>query len=117
MIIRTSALLLAAAAAISPSISSASPESASLAACAQAYAARMANPGMAAPKYHVSYMNDESSGTLSLIYAREYSFELQAKDPKTGVPMSKAICSASRAGVVTELTIEALPAAPTFAAR
>ena len=117
MNIRTSGLILAAAAAISPSISSASPESASLAACAQAFATRMTNPGMATPKYHLSYMNDDSSGTLSLIYSRAYSFELQARDPKTGVPVSKAICSASRAGVVTELTIEALPVAPKFAAR
>jgi hypothetical protein len=77
----------------------------------------MANPGMAAPKYRVSYLNEETAGTLSLIYSREYTFELQAKDPKTGVPVSKAVCSASREGVVTELTIKTLPAAPQFAAR
>lgn len=109
---------LAAMAAISPSISNAAPESASLAACAQAFAAKMANPGAPAPRYRVSYLNDASAGTLSLIYSREYTFELHAKDPKSGLVVSKATCSASREGVVTELTVMPVSAsAPQFASR
>jgi hypothetical protein len=118
MNIRTIGLSLAAVAAISPSLSSASPESASLAACAQAFATKIANPGTPAPRYRVSYLNDASAGTLSLIYSREYTFDLHAKDPKTGLIVSKATCSASREGVVTELTVTPVSiSAPQFASR
>ncbi|MGA9024776.1 MAG: hypothetical protein WB440_01855 [Steroidobacteraceae bacterium] len=117
MNIRNVVVSLAAAAAISPSISSASPESASLAACAQAFATGIASPGSAAPKYKVSYLTDGNFGNFSQIFAREFTFEMQAKDPKTGLDVATARCSASTEGVVTELAIKPLTTASRLAAR
>jgi hypothetical protein len=111
---RKVALLLAAAAALAPAISNASPERAALDACARAFASSLAAPGSAAPAFKVAYRGGQVAGSMLAFYAREYTFELRANDPKTGLPVARANCSTDARGAVTALSplpLEAEPAA------
>jgi hypothetical protein len=110
MNIRQIGLVLGLAAAVSPALALASPERASLAACAHAFAASMsAASGEPAPKFKVAELYGDT-GTIGAFYAREYTFELTAHDAKTGAAVAKATCSASRNGTVTALSVLSVPA-------
>jgi hypothetical protein len=104
MNVRTVLIAGIAAAALAPAISNASPESVSLAACAQAFAAHIVTPGAGTLKYRVAYLGETTGSALSLIYSREYTFEMQAKDRKSGMTIARGSCSARRDGVVTALS-------------
>ena len=98
-------LLLAAAsiAAIAPAISYASDETTALNACAQAFATSFATAS-GAPAFKLKY-HSESAGALADYYrGREYTFYLQARDPKTGSTLGRATCSADTNGTVIALT-------------
>src|SRR5277367_2043015 len=91
-------LLLAAIVALAPAVSNASPEKAALDACARAFASSLASPGSEAPAYKVSYRGDQSADSMFDFYTREYSFDLHVNDPKTGLPIARASCSADSRG-------------------
>jgi hypothetical protein len=101
------------AAAFSPTLALAGPEQVSLVACAHAFAASMSAASTApAPRFKVAELNGDS-GTIASFYAREFTFDLTAHDPKTGAAVAKATCSASRDGTVTSLSTQAVsPPAP-----
>jgi hypothetical protein len=110
-------LLLAAAsiAAIAPAVSHASEEeNAALTACAQAFATSLASAS-GTPTFKLKY-HSESAGALGDYYrAREYTFYLQAHDPKTGSTLARATCSTDTNGTVVALT--ATDSTPALAAR
>jgi hypothetical protein len=111
---RKVAVILAAAAALAPAISNASPERAALDACARAFASSLAAPGSAAPAFKVAYRGSQSTGSMLAFYTREYNFDLHANDPKTGLPVARASCSTDARGAViafSSLPLEAAPAA------
>jgi hypothetical protein len=109
---RKVSLILAAAAVLAPAISNASPERAALDACARAFASSLATPGTAAPTFKVAYRGSQSAGSMLAFYAREYSFDLRANDPKTGQPVARASCSTDARGAVVALSSLPLHAAP-----
>ena len=111
---RKIALLLAAAAAVAPVISNASPERAALNACARAFASSLASPGSAAPAFRVDYRRSQSPGSMLEFYTHNYVFDLHANDPKTGLPLARASCSTDTRGTViafSSMPLEAAPAA------
>jgi hypothetical protein len=108
--------LAAAAIAATPSISQAYPESAALNACARAFASSIAAPGSAAPSYKLDYRGAQAQSALANYYGREYTFNLQAHDPKTGVTLASATCSANMRGTILALTPELGSSSPTLAA-
>jgi hypothetical protein len=101
---RKVALLLAAAAALAPALSDASPERAALNACARAFASSLATPGSAAPAFKVAYRGGQLTGSMLAFYAREYTFDLRANDPKTGLALARASCSTDAGGAVVALS-------------
>ena|SRR5271163_2180823 len=105
MDIRKCTLAAAAIAAISPSISSANTESVALNACARAFASSIAAPGSAAPAYKVDYRGHAESA-LTSYYRSEYTFYLRAHDPKTGLTLARATCSADNGGKIVALRSE-----------
>ena len=112
------ALAAASIAALVPAISSAAPpEKAALNACARAFASSLAAPGAAVPAYKLAYRGDRYVGSMLEFYAREYSFDLNANDLKTGLPIARASCSTDSHGNVVSLSSIPLNSAqPTFAA-
>jgi hypothetical protein len=118
MDIRKLTLAAAASAAISPSISNADPQSVALQACARAFATSIAAPGSAAPSYKLDYRGTQAESALASYYSREYTFNLQAHDAKTGVLRATATCSTNKRGTSLALTPKPLdPSSPTLAAK
>jgi hypothetical protein len=103
MKLRNIALVAASIAALAPAISNASPEKAALNACAHAFASSLAAPGAAAPAYKVAYRDNRFAGSMLEFYAREFTFELNANDVKTGQPIARASCSTDSHGAVVSL--------------
>ncbi len=87
---------------LAPSISNASPETASVNACARAFATSIASPGTAAPSYKLTYRSN--SDGLSAYYRSQYTFDLEAHNPKTGVTVARARCSTDLHSAVIALT-------------
>ncbi len=87
---------------LTPVVSNASPEKASLQACARAFAASVAAPGAAAPSFKLDYRGGQSS-VIADFYPTEYTFTLQAHDPKSGAVVARAVCSTNSRGDVTTL--------------
>jgi hypothetical protein len=104
MNIRKIPLVVAAVAALSPALSNASPEKAALTACAQAFASSLGKPGVAAPTFKIAYRGSEIPGSMVDFYSREYSFALQAHDPKTGLTIARASCASDVRGHVVALS-------------
>jgi hypothetical protein len=116
MIIRTLLLTAASIAAICPAVSHASPENTALNACAQAFATSLAS-GSAAPTFKLKY-HKESAGTFADYYgSRKFTFDLQARDPKTGLTLARATCSVDTSGAVIALTATPLESSPSLAAQ
>jgi len=116
MIIRKLLLTAASIAAICPAVSHASTETTALNACAQAFATSLA-PGSAAPAFKLKY-HSESAGSLADYYSsRAFTFYLQARDPKTGLTLARATCSADTRGAVIALTATPPEASPSLAAQ
>jgi hypothetical protein len=103
MIIRKLLLTAASVAAICPAVSHASPENAALNACAQAFATSLAS-GSGVPAFKLKY-HAESAGALADYYgSHAFTFYLQARDPKSGLTLARATCSADTRGTVVALT-------------
>jgi hypothetical protein len=106
MILRKIALAAVTVAALSPTVSNASPERISARACASAFASSIAAAGTSAPAYKLAFRGS-AGNALSDFYPSDYSFTLEARDPKTGLPIARALCSTDSRGNVT--TISAVP--------
>ncbi len=104
MNIRKIPLTVAAIVALSPALSNASPEKTALTACAQAFAASLGKPGVAAPAFKIEYRGNEIPGSMVDFYSREYTFALQAHDPKTGLTIARASCASDVRGHVVALS-------------
>jgi hypothetical protein len=100
MTLSKSAAALITVAALSPAISHASPERASVNACAAAFAASLAAPGAKVPGYKIDY-RPTSESSLSIFFPSEFTFTLEARDPKTGLAIGRASCSVNSRGAVT----------------
>jgi len=107
---RTIALAVASIAALSPAISNASPEKASAKACANAFAASLAAPGSSVP-YKFAYRGGTTT-TLADFYPSEFTFTLEAHDPKSGAAIARAVCSTDFRGAVTTIAAVPLNATP-----
>jgi hypothetical protein len=115
MLIRKLLLATVSVAAISPAISYASPENAALKACAKAFASSL-GAGSTAPAFKLVY-NSQSVGALADYYsAKDFTFFLMARDPKTGSTLARATCSADTSGMVIALTATPLETPPALAA-
>jgi hypothetical protein len=113
-------LLLGAAtiAVLSPALSFASPENAALGACTRAFAASMASPGSSAPAFKVQYRNGQARSAIAEYYSNhEFTFYLQANDPKTGATLARATCTADSRGIQAALSAAPLASETTLAAR
>jgi len=97
------ALAVVTIATLVPVVSNASPEKASLKACARAFASTIAAPGAPAPAFKLAY-HDASGSILADFYPTEYTFTLEAHDPKSGVAVARALCSTDSHGEVTALS-------------
>jgi hypothetical protein len=106
MILRKVALAAVTIAALSPTISNASPERISAKACASAFASSIAAPGASTPAYKLAFRGTTGSA-LADFYPSDFTFTLEARDPKTGQPFARAVCSTDHRGNVT--TISAVP--------
>jgi hypothetical protein len=102
MQIRMFLLTGAAIAAISPAAANASPERVALNACANALASNVAAAG-GATTYQVKYQHS-ASGPLEDYYSHQYTFYLEARNGKSGAPLARATCSATRNGSITAFT-------------
>jgi hypothetical protein len=90
-----------------PALSQATPERNALNACARAFASSLASPGAAVPAFRVAYHGNQIGGSLLEFYTHEYTFDLHANDPKTGVAIARASCSTDSRGAV--LTLSPVP--------
>ena len=116
MIIRKLLLTAASIAAICPAISQASPENTALNACAQAFATSLAS-GSGTPTFKLKY-HSESAGPVADYYnSGEFTFYLQAHDPKSGLTLARATCSADTRGAVIALTATPPETSPSLAAQ
>ena len=105
MNIRTFLLSVASTAAILPHVSHASAENAALNACARAFAASMAPAGSSAPAFKLKRSSSQAGSAIGDYYsAHEYTFELQAHNPKTGLILARATCTADTSGTHVALT-------------
>jgi hypothetical protein len=111
-------LLLAAAsiAAIAPAVAFASTENTALKACAQAFATSLASAS-GAPAFKLKYHSEPGSAIGDYYQGHEYTFYLQAHDPKTGATLARATCSANTNGTVLALTATPAESSPALAAR
>lgn len=106
MILRKVALAVVTIATLSPAVSNASPERTSAQACASAFASSIAAPGADTPAYRLAFRGT-AGGALADFYPTDFTFTLEARDPKTHLPIARAVCSTNHRGVVT--TISAVP--------
>jgi hypothetical protein len=103
MIFRKAALAVVTIAAFSPAISNASPERTSAKACANAFASSIAAPGAGAAAYKLAFHGTTGS-ILADFYPSDFTFTLEARDPKSGLPIARAVCSTNYHGVVTAIS-------------
>jgi hypothetical protein len=111
MIIRKSALAAVTIAVLSPVIANATPQKASVQACARAFATSLAAPGASAPAYKLAYRGGVAS-SLSDYYPTAYTFTLEAHNPKTGAAFARALCSTNSRGAVTAISAVPLDVEP-----
>jgi hypothetical protein len=116
MTIRKLLLTAASIAVICPAVSQASPENTALNACAQAFATSLAS-GSGTPAFKLKY-HSKSPGALAGYYSSpEFTFYLQASDPKTGSTLARATCSADTRGAVIALKATPPETSPSLAAQ
>jgi hypothetical protein len=101
---------------LSPAISQAAPESEALSACTHAFESSLATDAASPPVFKLKYAGGQPATAWSNYFAREYTFFLQARDPKTGIARASATCSATAGGNLIALKATAADA-PTLAAK
>ena len=85
-------------AALSPAISQAAPESDALNACTRAFESSLAPDAASPPVFKLKYTAGQPPSSWSNYFTREYTFFLQARDPKTGTARASATCRATAGG-------------------
>jgi hypothetical protein len=103
-------------AALSPAISQAAPESDALTACTRAFESSLSPDGVSPFAFKVKYTAGQPATAWSNFFTREYTFFLQARDPKTGTARASATCRATSGGNLISLNA-AQPEAPALAAK
>jgi hypothetical protein len=103
MFARKIRLIVISAAALSPMICAASPETASFDACLSAFEKSMAAPGAAIPAYKVLYRTNRFESPLEQFFASKYIYDLEARDPNAGASLVRARCSTNGRGTVVSL--------------
>jgi hypothetical protein len=81
----------------------ATPERTALNACARAFASSLAAAGAAPPAFKLIYGTFDGPSAVQF-FARNYTFELHARNPKTGLPIARASCSTDARGGVLSLS-------------
>lgn len=104
MNLRTISLTAATFAVLIPALSQAGPDRDGFKACASAFASSLAAPGGAVPAFKANYLAGRSTGSTLDFYARQYSFDLRADDPKTGAVIARARCLTDTHGAVLALS-------------
>lgn len=104
MHIRTQLILAASLVALIPAIASADAESAALKTCTAAFASSLAVKGAALPAVTLKYHAGQPGSSVAEYYTRDYTFFLKANDPKTGLPVARATCSATTGGTLLSLS-------------
>ncbi|HTV94441.1 MAG TPA: hypothetical protein VME42_00480 [Steroidobacteraceae bacterium] len=108
MNIRTAGLTIAALSALAPAVAGAWPGKSSLDACVNAFEKTLAPAGESARAFKVVYQGDRFSSSVAQYFPSEYTFELQANDPKTGEVIARVRCLANTHGAVASM--QPLPA-------
>ncbi len=109
---------IAAAAAIHPTLSRAASDDAALTVCEKVFAAGIAGRVIPAVGYRVTFANRGYIETEAQYDAGLYTYDLVARDRKTGIPFASATCTVDEQGAITALSYVPLTVgAPTFAAR
>jgi hypothetical protein len=108
MIARKILLTAATLGALSPVLTYASPEKASVQACAKAFAGTL--PTASSSGFTLRFRPDHPGSVLSDYYATEYTFTLEAHAAKTGAPIARAVCSTNSRGEVTSISTSPLEA-------
>jgi hypothetical protein len=103
-------------AALAPAISQAAPESDALNACTRAFESSLSAAASSPHVFKLKYDAGQPATAWSNFFTHEYSFFLQARDPKTGTARASAICRATAAGNLLALTATQ-PGAPALAAK
>lgn len=102
MILRKIAFAVAMIATLSP-VSNASSERTSAKACASAFASSIGAPGVVTPAYRLAFRG-MAGGALADFYPADFTFTLEARDPKTNLTIARAVCSTNHRGVVTAIS-------------
>jgi hypothetical protein len=110
------ALALAFAAALSPAICNASSDSVAFDACVSAFEKSIAVPGTPLPLYKVMHRGVDALSPIEQYFARTYTYDLTANDPKSGAALARARCSTDGRGVVISLSPLPLDAFPSVRA-
>jgi hypothetical protein len=93
-------------------------DDASLNACAKVFAVGLATHGMPAEKYRISFTNRGYVETAAQYDAGIYTYDVTARDPRSGEVMASATCNVDEGGAVTALTYRTFGVSvPAFAAR
>jgi hypothetical protein len=104
MHIRHLLIIAAVSTALAPAVSNAAPESAALKTCTAAFASSLSAKGVVSPAIKLQYSAGQASSLVAEYYARDYTFILKANDPKTGLPLASATCSATTSGTLLSLS-------------
>jgi hypothetical protein len=93
-------------------------DEASLNACAKVFAAGLSTHGTSAGTYRISFMNRGYVETEAQYEAGIYTYDIAARDSKSGAIMARAACTVDEVGTLTALTYVPLREfAPALAAR
>lgn len=103
---------LVAAAALAPAISCASPEKLSFDACVSAFEKGLTAPGVASRSYKVVDRADRFAGSVTQFFATEYTYDLEAHNPKSGAVLARARCSTNERGTVLAFSMLPLDVKP-----
>jgi hypothetical protein len=118
MSIRKLGLSIIAAAALQPAICTASSEKTAFDSCVTAFEASIAAGGAGAPAYKILYRGNRFDSAIEQYFATEYTYDLAARNAKTGATRARARCTADSRGAV--FSLEPLPLeekAPALAAQ
>lgn len=90
-------------AALTPAISQAAPESDALSVCTRAFESSLFADAGSPPVFKVKYTAGQPASAWSNYFTREYTFFLQARDPKAGAALATATCRATAGGKLIAL--------------
>jgi hypothetical protein len=96
----------AALVALLPSIAAATPAKLSLDACVRAFESRLGADGA---KYRVNFAKDVDMNAYVYVDASDFTFELAAVNPHSGLVEKRATCSATRGGRILQFAEQPAP--------